>query len=199
MSHIEADVPRHTWRVLGLAAVGLLLGAMLGIALISAGVFDPRPLGDLQLQVTPGERAAPAGEQHIAWQQIAVREGPFSARLSGAYAGGERDIGYGLALGNNERHLIVAVSPLAYVSVWEDGAAGQMQHMPWQTWPHVRGGRETNEIQVDLRGGDVAVRLNRERLWQGTWRSQGHGVGLYTESFGGPGQIFFRDLELYWE
>lgn len=199
MSRIEAGLPRHTWRVLGLAAVGLLLGAMAGIGLISAGVFDPRPVGRLQMQVTPGERTAPAGEMLLTWQQIEVREGSFSVRLSGAYTGGERDMGYGLALGNDRQYLVIAVSPLGYVSVWETDAAGQKQHVPWQTWPHARGGRETNEIQVDYFDGDVAVRLNRELLWQGVWGVQERGVGLYTESFGGPGRVLFSDLALYWE
>lgn len=199
MSRIEADLPHHTWHVLGLAAVALLLGAMAGIGLISAGVFDPRPVGRLQTQVAPGEHEVPAGEWRVAWQQIKVQEGSFSVRLSGAYAGGERDIGYGLALGKEDRQLVVAVSPLRYVSVWEEGAAGRQERMPWQPWPHVRGGRETNEIQVDYRDGDVSVRLNRELMWQGAWQAPEHDVGLYTESFGGPGRVFFSDLTLFWE
>ncbi len=198
MSHTnEEPLPPVTWRVLGIIAVGLLLGAVAGIALISAGIFDPKPLGPLQRQLTPGERVLAAGERRLEWLEEPLPQAPFSARLTAAHVAGERDVGFGLALGGTQAHLVVAVSPLGYVAVWEEEAGQRVAHMPWQTWPHVNGGGEPNEIHLDVQDGQISARLNRELLWQGAWQGAEGNVGLYVESFGEPTRIEFGELALF--
>lgn len=198
MSHTnEEPLPPVTWRLLGIVAVGLLLTAMAGIALISAGVFDPKPLGTLQVQLTPGERVLAAGESRLEWLEAPLPQAPFSARLTAAHVAGERDVGVGLALGESQTQVVVAVSPLGYVAVWEEEAGQRVTHMPWQTWPHVREDGEPNEIQLDVQDGQISARLNREQLWQGAWQGAEGNVGLYVESFGEPARIEFGELALF--
>src|SRR5690554_5568142 len=198
MSHSnEEPLPTHTWRVLGIAAVGLLLTAVAGIALISAGVFDPKPIGRLQLQLAPGERMLDGGERLLEWLDEPLPQAPFSTRLTAAHISGEQDAGYGLALGSRQEHLDVALSPLGYVTVWQEMDGERVEHMPWQTWPHVRRGQEINELQVDAQNGQISARINRELLWQGNWESAGGNVGIYAESFGEAALIEFRDVALF--
>lgn len=193
----EQPLPPRVWRLLGIAAVGLLLTAVAGIALISAGVFDPKPFGSLQQQSTPGERTLSAGESRLQWLDEPMPQRPFSVRLTGAHVAGERDVGYGLALGGPQTRLVVAVSPLGYVAVWQEEAGQRLEHMPWQTWPHVRGGGEPNEIHLDVQQGQISARLNRELLWQGVWQAPGGNVGLYLESFGAGARVEFSELTLF--
>ena len=195
----EDFLPRHTWRVLGLAAVGLLALVVLGIALISAGFFDPRPAGALQAAVAPGARAVGAREERIEWLDEQAPGAAFTVRLSAAYLSGERDVGYGMALGEAARNFVVAVSPLGYVAVWENDGDGQTLHMPWQTWPHVQTGDAANEIQVDVHDATISVRINRELLWQGTRKADGAEIGIYAQSFGGPTMITYDELALFYD
>lgn len=199
MAHSDDNgLPAHTWRVLGVAAVGLLLSATIAIGMISSGIFDPKPVGSLQVQAEPGDRAVGAGETRIEWLEPRT-PAAFTVRLRAAYGRGERDVGYGLALGGPQRHLVAGVSPLGYVSVWETDSMGPIVRMPWQTWPHVRLQRTPNEIQIDVRDGEASVRLNRELLWQGPWTVAANGLGLYAESFSGPTVVRFVDLQVYYE
>lgn len=194
------SVPPWTWRVLGPAAVGLLLLAVAGISLISAGLFDPRPLGPLQQTLTPGVVQIEGEKQALTWLARPAPPRPFSARLIAAHQDGESDIGYGLQIGSDEGAFAVAVSPLGLVSVWQQGADGRVvTQMPWQPWPHVRRGAEPNEIQIDVDGRSVTVRLNRERLWQGELTPQPDALGLYAESFGRAATVDFRELALFYE
>lgn len=196
------SLPLWTWRVLGITAVTLLLSAVVGIALISAGWFDPRPLGPLQTTRMPGLLRISAGESRLQWVEQAPSQADFSARLLAAHGRGERDIGYGLAVGNAQSALVVAVSPLGYVRVWQQGPEDsdvRIEHMPWQTWPHVRRDDAENEIQIDVTPDVVSVRLNRELLWQGKSDVNTENLGLYLESFGGATAVDFRQLTLYYE
>lgn len=198
MSHSnEEPLPTRAWRVLGIAAVGLLLTAVAGIALISAGVFDPEPFGRLQLQLAPGERLLDGDERRLEWLNAPLPQAPFSARLTAAFSAGEQDAGYGLALGGEQEHLVVALAPLGYVAVWQEVDGERVEHMPWQTWPHVRRDQEINEIQVDVQNGQISARINRELLWQGAWESAGGDLGLYAESFGEAALIEFREVALF--
>lgn len=198
MSHSnEESLPPLAWRLLGIVAVSLLLTAVAGIGLISAGVFDPKPLGPLQHRSAPGERILAAGESDLQWLQEPLPDTPFSARLTAAHVAGEMDAGYGLALGAPQAHLVVAVSPLGYVAVWEMAEGQRLDRMPWQRWPHVRRDHEPNEIHFDVEEDQILVRVNHELLWQGAWQIAEGGVGFYLESFGEPARIEFRELTLY--
>ena len=197
MRNSEHDLPPWIWRGLGFGAVGLLLATVLGIGLISAGVFDPRPGGSLQRLIAPGARTASTLDPRLTWLDEQLPQPPFTVRLLAAHRSGETDVGYGLALGAPHAYLAAGVSPLGYVTLWQEDGTGETVHMPWQTWPHVRPGSEPNEIQVDVNDGRVSVRLNRELLWQGPWLEDAAGIGLYTETFGAPTTVGFEQLSFF--
>ncbi len=193
------ELPAGAWRVLGFAAVGLLAAMVALIALISAGVFDPRPAGPLQQTLAPGPLRLAAGQRALHWLPEPAPHTPFSARLLAARHSGEPDAAYGLALGHDAGAFVVAVSAAGYVSVWQESAGGErLAHMPWQTWPHVHGGEAWNEIQIDVWGEAADVRLNRELLWQGELTPAPTSLGLYAESFGAAVEFDFAALSLHY-
>ena len=193
----DNSLPPLIWRVLGLSAVGLLVATVLGIGLISAGVFDPRPIGSLQREISPGGRIISTPGPQVEWLDQPLPEAPFTVRLEAAHEAGEADAGYGLAIGGPQEFLAVGVSPLGYVTLWEEQGGQKSVHLPWQIWPHVRPGSESNEIWVDVQDGQATVRLNRELLWEGTWDGGAGGVGLYVETFGGDVTVEFVELVIF--
>ena len=186
--------PPGVWRGLGLAAVLLLLSAIAAIGLISAGVFDPRPTGDVANRRDLSAQEIPGGETQLTWHETSVAGSTFTVRLSAAWATGEQDVGYGVVVGEQEGHLAAAVSPLGYAAVWMTQAGRREMLFPWQLWPHVHRGSETNEIQIQVEDDSVHVRVNRERLWEGQTKPQGAAVGLLAQSFGQGAVIDFQTL-----
>jgi len=192
-----------TWRLLSLATLGLLgLGALV-VVLIAAGVFDPRPFGQLLRTDNLGVHTLPVTgaatfPQSAPW---ATPPGHFSVRLRAAYVDEQVDIGYGLALGDAAGRLVVAVSPFGYVSVWEERDGATINHLPWQPWPHVGIAQAENEIWLDVAtSGDrsqVTARVNREQLWQGEIKRLSPQVALWLGSFDGPAIVDFRALEWF--
>ena len=186
-------------------ALALLVFAAMFIALIARGLFDPRPCGPLASSTTPGPLAlAERGEKLI--KQSAPFGGQlrcYSGRLTAAYAGGETDSGYGLAVGNKEAVLVVAVSPLGDATVWQTVAGEDEPRylLPWQPWPHVRQGIASNEIWLDVEedddGARVTARINRELLWQGEGERLYPGAALWLGSFGGPVTVDFQTLDWF--
>ncbi|MGW8319517.1 MAG: hypothetical protein ACWGPS_09745 [Candidatus Promineifilaceae bacterium] len=200
--HSRENVPSATWRWLGLSAVLILIVAVTMIGLISTGRFDPKPLGRLQQQMTFGVRDVAAGESILSWPLQLEDESSFTVRLTAALDEGETDMGYGLALGSEANYVTAAVSPTGYVTIQPDVGSGSQPtpsgSIPWQTWPHVRTGQQTNEIWANVVQGSLAeVRINRELLWQGNLPLDGHQVGLWAESFGGPAAVDFSSLEVF--
>lgn len=186
--------PPGVWRGLGLAAVFLLVGAIAAIGLISAGVFDPRPTGEVGGRRALTAQEIGAGETRLTWLSEVATGDTFTVRLTAAWAEGERDVGYGVAVGTDGDYLAAAVSPLGYAAVWAERAGRRNLVLPWQPWPHVNRGPEANEIQIAVRGGRVSVRVNRERLWEGERSIQGAAAGLYAQSFGDQTAIDFQEL-----
>jgi len=122
---------------------------------------------------------------------------PYTLRLTAQHTEGESDIGFGLVTGNADHYLVVAMSPLGYVSIWEETGEDQITHLPWQTWPHVRPGAAENEIWLDNDGQQVTVRLNRESLWTGRVDDGENQVGLYGQSFGAPAGVDYSNLTIW--
>jgi hypothetical protein len=198
------DVPPLAWRWLSIAAVLVLVATVAGIGFISAGTFDPRPLGTSDpVTSAPGERALGPGEALLEWLALPPPDATFTARLTAAWISGEPDGGYGLAIGAPGEAIVAAMSPTGYASLLRVGAAAEMGDAPlrsWQTWPHVRTGAEPNEIWLDVRGGRlVAVRINRELLWQGSEPLGGTALGLWAENYGGPSSVAFQLVEQFGE
>lgn len=193
-------------KVLRAAAATLLLAAAAAIALIATGAFDPKPYGTLVAVEHPGPHTThEAGETVsplvVPWLVPSQR---FSIRLTAAHAGGEADSVYGLAIGDGEERIVVAISPLGYVTVWEETTgAERVAHLPWQPWPHARPGIAGNEIWLDMgQDGDGATftaRVNRELLWHGELTFWPQDVNLYQTTFGGPATVDFRQVEWFAE
>ncbi len=206
------DAAPGAFRWLGWSAVLLLLTVVSGIGLISSGAFDPKPIGELVINRPLSPQPVAADSQTLSWIDQELPPGNYTLRLSAARDSGELDIGYGLAVGNIDNYLVVAVSPLAYVTIWQgltvDGQPSESSRLPspdvailpWQTWPHVKTNENTNEIWLDIFDGKLfSARINRELLWQGGEILQGAQVATWVESFGGPANVEFDELQLFSE
>ncbi len=167
----------------------LLLTAVCLILLITAGVFDPKPVGTWQTTLPAASLMLPAPGQTITWLDETLPDGDFSVRGTAVWQSGSQDSGAGLALAD----FVVAVSPLGYGLVQQAGEAV----LPWQPWPHVRLTDAPNEIWIDVRGDAITVRLNRELLWQGTHPLPNRQLGLFSENFGETAVFTFQTLEIF--
>lgn len=196
MTREQSPPPPHIWRGLGLAAVLLLLLSVATIAAISAGIMDPGPAGPPLARHTLGSRQTKAGEERHMWI-AGVPTGAYTVRLTAAHAGGEPDSAYGLILGNDDGYFVAALSPLGYAAVWEQQGAIREMHLPWQPWPHVETGSTSNEIQVDVTGDAVTVRINRELLWQGRASLPDPAAGIFLQSFGRATTVDFQTISFY--
>lgn len=190
-------------RGLGFTAIFILFVIILGIALISAGVFDPKPIGELRQTIEPGILTVPAGEE-----TVKVLEGIYAAdsrsiRLTAALREGELDSGYGLVLGPKEQLVGIGVSPIGYLTVWHNlGGTDKPNEVdriiPWRTWPHVKLGNEENEIWIDIEERSLkTIRINRELLWQGDVPVHTGLVSLWAESFGQSTIVDYPKLEIF--
>lgn len=191
---------------LGWSAVLLLILAVLGISLISMGVFDP-PLAGEEESVVPLHRELTTATEQVEWLDVAVEGEAVTVWLAAAYTSGEQDSSYGLALGSPDDYLVVAVSPAGYVSVFQvsreqsevSNSSFTMHHsslLPWQPWPHIWRGTQSNEILLEIMGEDVTARVNREWLWQGKWAGRGRGPGLYLATHHQPTTATFYELTI---
>ena len=170
----------------------LLATAVFLIILIAAGLFDPKPVGQLQTTLPAQMLTVSESGQTIVWlEEITAEE--FSVRGITVWQSGSLDSGMGLAVGNEQDAFVAAVSPLGYVLVQQDDTV----ILPWQPWPHVQ--PEENEIWLDVRGETITVRINREILWQGTYTLTGKQVGLLGENFGDTAVYKLNALEIFAE
>jgi hypothetical protein len=206
MSALQSDKlrVRRAWQVLRIVAAALAIVAGALILLIALGFFDPKPFGSLIRTDRPGIYSTTNEEilpQSSPWPSDEP-PGQFSVRLTAASAGGELDSGYGLALGDDARRLVVAVSPLGYVAIWEETVGGDpVYRQPWQTWPHARTEGQPNELWLDVAtAGDKAeimTWINRELLWRGELALSSPAVSLWLDSFGAATTVDFQQLEWF--
>jgi hypothetical protein len=186
------------WHWLNWSFVLVFAGAVIMIILISAGAFDPRPIGELISseplhQVEVGEDG-----QRLIWLDLAAPGNDYTLRLTAALASGEDDSAYGLALGSDSSYLVAAFSPVGYVAFWQQDDGSQEKIVPWRTWPHVHPGTQSNELWLDVQEGRVTgIRTNGEILWQGDRPLAGGRIGLWAESFGQPASFDFQMLEVF--
>lgn len=206
------DVPSGIWRWLGCTAITLLFIAIGGIGLISAGTFDPDFNGPLQSKISLFRQHVPARSSAIHWLDHSAPEIDYSLRMRAKLSEGESDVGYGLTLGGSEGYILVALSPLGYLTVRDQGYANEVspsdssQHnserpyLPWQTWPHVRTGEQSNEIWINVNSGAISeIRINGELLHVQDLPLEGRRIGLWAESYGKAASIEFLELELFYE
>ena len=179
----------------------LLLAAVLFIGLIASGWLDPSAAGTQVWHLEGQQMPLTPQSRHIVWQEEIVPDYPHTIRMTAALSKGEKDTGYGIALGDEDAYLAVAVSPLGYLAVWESKAVGESSKdsylLPWQTWPHVRLASAPNEIWLDIVDSHITVYINREWLWEGEMANGAGSIGLLGESFAGTAVIDFESIALF--
>ncbi len=172
------------------------------IIAISAGIFDPKPLGDLFESYQLERKEIATEERSLTWLNQSAPAGDFSLRLTGAWLSGEQDIGYGLVIGDPDRYLVIAVSPLGYLSVWietlNNEAPTSEKLISWRTWPHIGLAKDQNEIWIDVQDGTITkVWINRELLNLDPTELPGRGLGYWLSSYGEPATVNFDSLKVY--
>lgn len=194
----EEDIKGNSWPWLDASIVLVLVVAVILIAVISAGVFDPEPVGDL-VDTMALESIQLNGEQHlIQWLEQDAPSDDYSVRLTAALGDGELDSAYGLVLGTEQRYYAAAFSPAGYVALWQQDQDSLEKIINWRTWPHVNQGSEANELWLDVVDGHlISIRTNREILWQGKQPLAGPQIGIWAETFAGPATFDFQSLELF--
>lgn len=201
----KSTKPDTSWDWVRSSLVFLLVATVLGITTITAGFFDPKPLGRHISHFTLSSHEIASRSLQIWWLDIPKSKNSMTLRLTAKLQDGELDSGYGIALGGQAASLIVAVSPVGYLSVYELNKINgdfeiARQFIPWQTWPHVNKKTEQNEIWVDIEGGyATSIRVNRELLWQGNILLPADDIGLYGESFGESATFAYIALEQFSE
>jgi hypothetical protein len=196
-------------RFLIYAAITLLIATIILFLLIFAGIFDPKPIGRLSIR-DDLERRESVEDTFLTFIPHRASSNDYSIRLTASWIGGNPDIGYGLAIGDGLSNAVVAVSPTGYATITElplegdigdSGRKGNLEprpEIPWRTWPHVKIGSSSNEIWLDIEDSEVvAVRINRELLWEGNLPLTGNKIGLWAESYDGPAVIEFYSIELF--
>lgn len=196
-------------KVLRWGFVLLLATTAVIILLILCGVFDPKPIGELVVKRPLFPQIVAPEAPRITWLEETTPVASYTVRLTAAQMekDSERgmDVGYGLVLGKDDAHIVVAVSPLSNLSVWQETEQGIAAIMPWQPWPHVARDSAANEIWVDvdhggrLKRSHLTIRINRELLWEGEIvRPSGH-IGVIAESFGEETIVDYQTIEIFEE
>jgi hypothetical protein len=166
------------WRY-GMTA--LVITAVIVIAVILSGWFDPRPIGKRHHSWETAVVNLPPESAEIVWLAGTLPAPPFTVQLTAVPRGDITDSGYGLVLGRRDDFLVVAVSPLGYAAVWRvaDGVENELR--PWQTWPRV--GPAANELWLDVTADTIIIRLNQELYWQTARQIAPRQIGLYRANF----------------
>jgi len=198
----ESKIPKNLWKGLAIVLALMLLIAALLTTLVALGVFDPRPLGPVTVRRSLERIGVDQDSKPIHWLEEQQPGEDYSIRLAARLAGGESDIGYGLVLGTSKEALILAVSPLGYLTFWKqterNGTTTEELYIPWLTWPHIHGGTGQNEIWLDVQQGQVtSIRVNQELLKFKSVPAPDEGIGLWSETFGSPAEISFDTLEIF--
>lgn len=200
-ANMEPNSKINRW--VGFTAVLILSVLMLGIILISAGIFDPKPLGTRNQSIDLGLLSIPAGLEKTELIPAVPYHDTFSLRLTASLKEGEQDSGYGLIVGPEEDYFGVAVSPLGYLTLWHVtsgsvSADNDEQIIPWRTWPHVQQSTQVNEIWLDIKDRHLTrILVNREILWEGEIPIQAKAVSLWGVSFGEAAIVDFSKLDVY--
>ncbi|MBL8057189.1 MAG: hypothetical protein JNK29_10850 [Anaerolineales bacterium] len=220
MAPDEAPVPAWLWRSVTWG-VGLLTLAVAGLALaLALGAADPPRAGPLAWQddfkqpndrwdwrAAEGAALAPRAGALVAdfsgpgqWA-AALAEAPagvLTLEIAGAQtegAGGAA--GYGLVFNwaSSADYAAVLVNGHGYVEAFQQTPAGRRDWYPFQQWPHILYGTESNRVRVDVRGRRVTARINDEVL--AVFEAAGAGrVGVLARS-SGPARVVFSWVRVW--
>lgn len=207
-----AESPRGARLLILLAGLSVGLFGLVAFWLISAGAFDPKPIGELHQKRMINQIITVTNTRHLTWVDDQPESDTFSVRLNAALVAGSEDIGFGLVIGEEGDNVIIAISPVGYVAILdgsinkgiasddrlENWTSGDT--IPWQTWPHVSRGLSNNEIWLDvIEGNLVTVRVNKELLWEEPIPLVNINIGLWAESYGETAIVEFKDLAYFKE
>lgn len=215
----ETPVPPRLWRaaawslILLLAAVAVLAGAL------ALGLADPPRAGPLlwvddfkgdtarwTWRASEGARLAPRdgallAEFTAAGQTVfGLAEAPpgaFTLEVAGAQTAGETGARYGLVIGwrDDAHYAAVWVNGNGYVEAFRQEGATRTADFPFQQWPHLLYGAESNRVRVDVGADRLTARINDE--WLSALEPPGAGrLGVIAQS-AGPGRVVFSWVRVW--
>lgn len=176
---------------IGLVAVGILIGGIAGILLISAGIFDPIPT---QLVVEIPLSAVTVDQPQLHWLTLLPDSQTVQLRLTATVTDSPA-VEYGLAVGEDNHYFVTAVSNEGYIFLWlyENGQIKPI--LPRQAWFHLPVGAASHEIYLQRSGSVWSVWVNREKWWMGDLGELGRNAGTFAQPFTSPATIQFQKLE----
>jgi hypothetical protein len=183
---------RLVWRVANAAFVAALLLAAGLLAAALAGLGDPRPVGTLVWEETPGVYVLEAPESRLALALPRTFDPPGTLELVARQEGGPGEAAYGLWWGE----VRVMVSGSGYVGVWVGGEPVYA----WQPFPHVQGPGGRNRLQMVVSNNHLLVRLNDEFVVEGDIATMEPAeIGVVVETLGRGGAAIAFERVRMWE
>lgn len=202
----------------GMAAIGLAVGAVAGVALlILSGLTDPHPIGQRAVSDTftepgawqplsPDPAVSLSGDEGAYTVRLgqpghAVRIAgphvisvPGSVLLTARQTGGSPDLRYGLWWGQPGQAWLFEITSEGYVGVQH----GDQWVRPLKRFPHVRPAGQDNLFEVDIQSGWLLLRLNQEIVQRIDADSPPTlTAGLAAESATGPAAVSFERFEVW--
>ncbi|MFN2136843.1 MAG: hypothetical protein ACK2UK_12865 [Candidatus Promineifilaceae bacterium] len=183
------------------AAAAVLIVFLAVLFYIAGAMADPSPGGTLVAHQEFGLLPVAAGSTATLLMEDALVPTDGQILLTARYYEGELDSGYGLLLQGQIDSLAIAVSPLGYAAVWRQ-AGNEIPEpgayvLPWQTWPHVHHGEDSNQILLTFIGPRIEARINNELFWEGNFPTYSHRTGIIALSSGLETTIDFQALDIY--
>lgn len=216
----ETPVAPWLWRAVTWG-VGLLAVMVAGLALaLWLGAADPPRAGPLaweddfkhasgrwEWQATAGaalaarEGALVADFSAAGQTALALAEAPagdLTLEIAGAQtegAGGAAEYGLVFGWGSPARYAAVLVNGNGYATAFQEAGAGPQAWFPFQQWPHILYGAESNRVRVDIRAGRATARINDE--WLAEFDAPGGGrLGVLARSRG-PARVVFSWVRVW--
>lgn len=184
----DAPVPLWLWRLARAGLAALLVGTA-GLALaLGLGLADPPRAGPLLWQddfkgdtsrwawsVSSGAALAPragalvadlSGPEQMVFAVTPAPAADYTLEVAGAQTEGAAGAAYGLVLNwhDDAHYTAVVVNGNGYAEAYQQAGTQRRALFPWQQWPHLLAGTDSNRVRVDVRGSRVSVRVNDERL-----------------------------------
>ena len=202
----SANLPKNRIRATHYALLLFLLTTGLLISLIANGRFDPQPLGELQWSQAPVMTARAFAEPEIVWLERPLPPPPYTIRLTAALQSGDPDSAYGLVLGNEDAHLLTAVTPTGYLlppTIYHSQFTSDLKSPTISQlttpWPHVNQLEAANEIWLDVTADSVTIRINGELYGQERLTVPPGHIALWGMSWGETAVVTWQRLELFYD
>jgi hypothetical protein len=159
----DDEVPLWLWRtVIGGFIAGLVaIGVMLGLAL--AGTFDPKPVGELVIDIAPEMISHLDAEGMVSDPAGVTLHAPGTIEASLHVAEGPPTTYNGIELTGPGGRIVVLTNGNGYMIASTDDVADLRSLAERAThWPHIHPPGETNVLRIDLTEQGATVRINDE-------------------------------------